>query len=40
MAHHWSDGFRDLWRGEVEDESGEVSRGQAMKEGPYTHAKE
>lgn len=40
MANHWYGGFSDLLRGEVEDESGEVSRGQTMKEGPYTHAKE
>ena len=40
MATHWYDWIRDLLRGEVVDESGEVSRGQVMKEGPYTHTEE
>lgn len=40
MANHWYDWSRDPSRREVEDESGEVSRGQVMKEGLYTHAKE
>lgn len=37
MRYDW---FRDLLRGEVKEESGEVSKGQTMKEGPYIHAKE
>lgn len=40
IASLGNDWFRDLLRAEVEDESGEVSRDQIMKEGSYTHAKE
>lgn len=39
-TEYGNDWFRDLLRAEVEDESGEVSRDQIMKEGCYTHAKE